>query len=135
MDGATVDGKTYAVPYYAGSKYIFYRKDLFEEAGLAVPTTTEEFVDSGRRPEGGQPRARPTSRASGSPARTGATAAAFIWNDGGDLAVEDGGAWVGSLSAPESVAGLETVQKLFEQASGAPKDGNEADPQTPVLRR
>ena len=37
VDGATVDGKTYAVPYYAGSKYVFYRKDLFEKAGLAVP--------------------------------------------------------------------------------------------------
>ena len=34
VDGATVDGKTYAVPYYAGSKYIFYRTDLFEKAGL-----------------------------------------------------------------------------------------------------
>ena len=34
VDGATVDGKTYAVPYYAGSKYIFYRKDLFKAAGI-----------------------------------------------------------------------------------------------------
>ena len=46
VDGATVDGATYAVPYYAGSKYVFYRKDLFEKAGLEVPTTTEEFVDT-----------------------------------------------------------------------------------------
>ena len=57
--------------------------------------------------------------------------AAFIWNDGGDLATGDGDAWEGSLSSPESVAGLETVQRLFEEASGAPKDGNEADPWTP----
>ena len=34
VDGATVDGATYAVPYYAGSKYVFYRKDLFAAAGL-----------------------------------------------------------------------------------------------------
>ena len=46
VDGATVDGTTYAVPYYAGSKYIFYRTDLFEEAGIEVPTTTDEFVDA-----------------------------------------------------------------------------------------
>ena len=29
VEGAHVDGKTYAVPYYAGSKFVFYRKDLF----------------------------------------------------------------------------------------------------------
>ena len=50
---------------------------------------------------------------------------------GGDLAVEGDGEWTGSLSSPESVAGLERAQTLFEQASGAPKDGNEADPQVP----
>src|SRR5262245_45734615 len=36
VDGATVDGATYAVPYYAGSKYIFYRKDLFKEDRKSV---------------------------------------------------------------------------------------------------
>ncbi len=46
VEGAQVDGKTYAVPYYAGSKYIFYRKDLFEAAGIAVPTTMDEFVQA-----------------------------------------------------------------------------------------
>jgi N,N'-diacetylchitobiose transport system substrate-binding protein len=56
---------------------------------------------------------------------------AFVWNAGGDLAVEDGDGWKGDLSAPESVEGLETVQTLMEQASGAAKDGNESDPQTP----
>ena len=37
----------------------------------------------------------------------------------------------GALSTPESVDGLKTVQTLMEQASGAAKDGNEANPQTP----
>ena len=57
-----------------------------------------------------------------------------------DLAVEDGGEWTGALSSPESVAGLEMAQQLFTEASGAPKDGNEADPTdarvggTPVIQ-
>ena len=55
----------------------------------------------------------------------------FIWDAGGDLAVQDGDEWKGSLSSPESVAGLTTVQKLFEEASGAAKDGNEANPEVP----
>ncbi len=130
VDGATVDGTTYAVPYYAGSKYIFYRTDLFEEAGIEVPTTTDEFVDAAIALKKANP---DPENFSGFwfPGQDWRNGAAFVWNDGGDLATGDGDAWEGSLSSPESVAGLETVQRLFEEASGAPKDGNEADPWTP----
>ncbi len=130
VEGATVDGKTYAVPYYAGSKYIFYRKDLFEKAGLEVPSTLEEFVDTAIALKEANP--KPANFSGfwfpGQDWRNGAT---FVWSAGGDLAVDDGGEWVGSLASPESVAGLELAQKLFMEASGAPKDGNEADPWTP----
>lgn len=130
VDGATVDGKTYAVPYYAGSKYIFYRKDLLEKAGLEVPTTMEEFVDAAVALKEANPK---PANFSGFwfPGQDWRNGAAFVWDAGGDLAVEDGGEWSGALSSAESVAGLETAQKLFTEASGAPKDGNEADPWTP----
>lgn len=36
-NGLTVDGKLYAVPFYAESSFTFYRKDLFEKAGLTMP--------------------------------------------------------------------------------------------------
>lgn len=130
VDGATVDGATYAVPYYAGSKYVFYRKDLLEAAGLEVPTTMEEFVDTAVALKEANPK---PANFSGFwlPGQDWRNGVAFVWDAGGDLATEDGGAWTGSLSSPESQAGLETVQTLFEQASGAAKDGNEADPWTP----
>ena len=130
VEGATVDGETYAVPYYAGSKYIFYRKDLFEKAGLEVPTTLDEFVQAAVTLKQENPK---PANFSGFwfPGQDWRNGAAFVWAAGGDLATEDGGEWTGSLSSPESVAGLETAQELFEQASGAPKDGNEADPWTP----
>lgn len=35
--GVTVDGKLYAVPFYAESSFTLYRKDLFDEAGLTMP--------------------------------------------------------------------------------------------------
>ena len=130
VDGATVDGKTYAVPYYAGSKYIFYRKDLFKEAGLEVPTTMDEFVDDAVALKEANPK---PANFSGFwfPGQDWRNGVAFVWDAGGDLAVEDGGEWTGALSSAESVAGLETAQELFTEASGAPKDGNEADPWTP----
>ena len=36
-----VDGANYALPYYFGSRYIFYRKDVWSAAGLDVPKTLE----------------------------------------------------------------------------------------------
>ena len=131
VDGATVDGATYAVPYYAGSKYIFYRKDLFKDAGIdAVPTTMDEFVDDAIKLKQANPK---PANFSGFwfPGQDWRNGAAFIWDAGGELATDDGGEWSGALESDASIAGLETAQKLFTEASGAPKDGNEADPWTP----
>jgi sorbitol/mannitol transport system substrate-binding protein len=36
-DGLSADGKLYSVPFYAESSFTFYRKDLFEQAGITMP--------------------------------------------------------------------------------------------------
>ncbi|MGB0662384.1 MAG: ABC transporter substrate-binding protein [Pontibacterium sp.] len=36
-NGLSADGSLYAVPFYAESSFTFYRKDLFEQAGLTMP--------------------------------------------------------------------------------------------------
>lgn len=36
-DGLSLDGKLYAAPFYGESSSVFYRTDLFEEAGLTMP--------------------------------------------------------------------------------------------------
>ncbi|MDH2413168.1 extracellular solute-binding protein [Nocardioides sp. CER19] len=131
VDGATIDGKTFAVPYYAGSTYVFYRKDLFKKAGIsAVPITTDEFVDDAIKLK----KANPTPKNFSGfwlPGQDWRDGAAFLWNTGGDFAVKDGDSWKGALSSPASQEGLATVQKIFKQASGAPADATEADPVTP----
>ena len=58
LDSGSVEGKTYAVPYYAGSKYVFYRKDLFEKANLEVPDHDGRVRQSRHCAQGGQPAAR-----------------------------------------------------------------------------
>ena len=130
VEAGSSGGRTYAVPYYAGSKFVFYRKDLFEQAGLEVPTTMDEFVDAAVTLKQDNPTSANFSGfwLPGQDWRNGVT---FVWDAGGDLAVEEGEQWQGSLSTPESIEGLETVQRLFLEASGAAKDGNEADPQVP----
>jgi N,N'-diacetylchitobiose transport system substrate-binding protein len=130
VEAGSSDGKTYAVPYYAGSKYVFYRKDLFQKAGIEVPTTMDEFVQAAIDLKAANPTPKNFSGfwLPGQDWRNGVT---FVWDAGGDLATADGEEWDSQLSSAESVAGLERVQKLFTEASGAAKDGNEADPQVP----
>jgi sorbitol/mannitol transport system substrate-binding protein len=36
-DGLSYNGKLFALPFYAESQMLFYRKDLFEKAGLTMP--------------------------------------------------------------------------------------------------
>lgn len=36
-EGLSSDGKLYAVPFYGESSMLYYRKDLFEKAGITVP--------------------------------------------------------------------------------------------------
>ena len=37
--GSVYNGKVYGVPYYAGSRVVTYRSDLFQKAGVKLPTT------------------------------------------------------------------------------------------------
>src|SRR6185437_8224432 len=43
VDAGKVDGKNYTLPYYFGSRYMFYRKDVYSAAGATVPTTLDQF--------------------------------------------------------------------------------------------
>lgn len=50
------EGSAYGVPQDTGPMALFYRADLFEEAGIAVPTTWEEYADAAEKiaAEGGK---------------------------------------------------------------------------------
>ena len=44
LEAGTYDGRLYGVPYYAGARIMIYRTDLFEAAGVEIPTTIEEMI-------------------------------------------------------------------------------------------
>ncbi|MFQ5855990.1 MAG: ABC transporter substrate-binding protein [Anaerolineae bacterium] len=46
QDIGVVDGKIYGVPYYNYALALIVRQDIFEERGLQVPTTLEEYVET-----------------------------------------------------------------------------------------
>lgn len=47
-DGLEVDGKIYGLPFNKSSEVIWYNKTLFDELGLTVPTTYEEFAETAK---------------------------------------------------------------------------------------
>ena len=42
--GSEIDGKVYGMPFNKSTEVIWYNKTLFDELGLEVPTTFEEFA-------------------------------------------------------------------------------------------
>ena len=52
VDAGSYDGKFFAAPYYAGSRLVFYRKDLLQKSGLEVPQTLEDYVAAGEQLKG-----------------------------------------------------------------------------------
>lgn len=48
-DGYKVDGKILGIPMTSGYEYVYYWKDMFEEAGVEVPTTWSEFEDAAQK--------------------------------------------------------------------------------------
>ena len=126
VESGTYDGRFYGVPYYAGARIVVYRTDLLEAAGLEVPTTIEEFVAAGVALKNANA-ATPNFSGIYFPGRNWHATLSFIWDAGGDIAVQEGDEWVGTLDTPESVAGLTTVQQIMTQANGAPADSDDAN--------
>ena len=46
--GSEIDGKVYGMPFNKSTEVIWYNKTLFDELGLEVPTTFEEFAQTAK---------------------------------------------------------------------------------------
>ena len=120
-------GKIYGVPYYAGSRLVTYRTDLYRQAGVKVPTSIAEFTAGARKLA-----ARNKEKAF-SPVYIAGTdwyiAMSFVHDYGGKIAITRKGKWVGQLDKPPALAGLAAFKRFFDAASRASKTTDEARPQ------
>jgi N,N'-diacetylchitobiose transport system substrate-binding protein len=122
------DGKTYGIPFYAGARTVIYRKDMFQQAGVAVPTSWDQLLATGaplKAKFGSDARFTPMYL----PGQEWYTLASLVWDEGGDLAVQDNGTWKGALNTPQAKAGVARYQALYQALSNAPADADEATPQ------
>ncbi|CRK57450.1 sugar transporter sugar binding protein [Alloactinosynnema sp. L-07] len=129
-DSGSWDGKQFAVPFYAANRLVLYRKDMFEQAGIAkTPTSRQEWLDAItklRAKFGGDP----DFQALYLPGQNWYTLLSFIYDEGGDIAKRDGTKFTATLDSAQAKAGLEFYKQL-QEASGtkAPKDTDEQTPE------
>jgi N,N'-diacetylchitobiose transport system substrate-binding protein len=118
------EGTHYALPYYSGSRAVFYSEQIVGDT--PVPTTLDEYVETAKSLK--------TDTRSGLywPGQDWYNALPFIWENGGYIAEQqDDGTWEAGFSTEGGIAGLEQIQDLMTNASLAPKDGQETDLQVP----
>jgi N,N'-diacetylchitobiose transport system substrate-binding protein len=124
---ATYNGKLEGVPYYAGSRVVMYRTDLFKKAGITKPPTSlNEFLLDGKKLQA------QSTDSTFSPFYVAGqdwySALAFVYDYGGTIAKTTGGKWVGTLDSPRALAGLNAFKKTFLALSKASKSTDEAHP-------
>ncbi|HET8557026.1 MAG TPA: extracellular solute-binding protein [Gaiellaceae bacterium] len=126
-------GKLYGVPYYAGSRVITYRADLFRKAGFKKPPTSlsqfqAQLVKVGKMQKHVKGFA---------PMYVGGedwySALSFVFDYGGSIATFSHGKWHGTLNSRASVAGLTRFKQFFkatQSRSTATLDGSNPFPYT-----
>jgi N,N'-diacetylchitobiose transport system substrate-binding protein len=123
----TYGGKLFAVPYYAGSRVVTYRTDLFKAAGIRkVPTSLAEFTAAAKKLDA------KNKQKGFSPVYIAGTnwyvAMSFVYDFGGKIATQVSGKWKGMLDSPRAIAGLTAYKNFFNAASHASKTTDESHP-------
>ena len=129
-ESATWDGKQYAMPFYAANRTVIYRKDMFEKAGVTkTPTSRAEWLDAIAKLRAANA-SDPEFEALYLPGQSWYVWLSFLWDEGGDVAKQDGKSFKATLDSAEAKAAVEFYKQLVD-ASGtkAPKDQDEATPQ------
>ncbi|MFF5447900.1 extracellular solute-binding protein [Streptomyces sp. NPDC012888] len=129
-DPGSVNGAQYGIPWYAANRVVIYRKDLFEAAGVKdAPKTRQEWLAATQRLDKG---AQQGIYLAG---QNWYVLAGFIWDEGGDLAVEGGGAWSGTLDTDQALAGMAFYKQLHALGEGPEDADEETPPQAEVFAR
>lgn len=102
------DNAVYAIPQDSGPMAMYYRADLFEAAGIPVPTTWEEYAAAAAliKAEG--------SFITNFPKTDVNWFAGMVWQNGGQWFSNDGDNWGVQLTSPESIEVADYWQTLID---------------------
>lgn len=115
IEGATVDGTVYGVPWYAGARALIYRSDVLASLGLSVPTTWAELLTVGRAI-----RDRTGKAAFGVAGNAEHYVLPMVWQNGGEIAYRTSGEWRSGMDSPQAVEAIEFYADLYRKERFAP---------------
>ncbi|MFE2846091.1 extracellular solute-binding protein [Streptomyces scopuliridis] len=118
----SINGAQFGIPWYAANRVVIYNKDLFALAGIEEPpkTRAQWLDDTAELNRGG-------NQGIYLAGQDWYTLAGFIWDEGGELAVESGGEWQGTVHTPAALRGMDFYKDLQSLGNG-PKNSDEAKP-------
>ncbi|GED89668.1 ABC transporter substrate-binding protein [Streptomyces sp. 6-11-2] len=105
----TLGGATYALPLDAAPQAFYYRKDLFDKAGIEVPTTWGEFRTAAEKLKKAEPGSRIATFFPDDPT----TFEAMAWQAGAQWFGTAGDTWQVNLEAPETKKVADYWQKMI----------------------
>ena len=129
VDVGKVDGKNYTLPYYFGSRYVFYRKDVWAAAGVtAPPATLSDFNQAVATIAEKNPQSIQDFSGMFMGGQDWRNAISWVFANGGDLAKFQNGSWTSTLSDANTVKGLTQWQNIQLTASHAPTTSKDDAP-------
>jgi multiple sugar transport system substrate-binding protein len=107
----SLGGDVYAIPQDIGPTGMYYRKDIFDQYGIAVPTTWEEFRTAAEKLHAADPSKYITTF---SPS-DGGWFASLAWQNGAKWFGTSGEAWQVTLNSPETKQVADYWQDLIDR--------------------
>src|SRR4051812_43167032 len=111
VDAATLDGKVYGKPWYAGARSLIYRKDMLEKAGVQPPTNWDEMMAAAKAIKAKVKGVYPVSF-------TGLSEHMYlptIWQAGGQIATQNGESWKSALNSPEAAKAIDYYTSFYKE--------------------
>jgi N,N'-diacetylchitobiose transport system substrate-binding protein len=111
VDAATLNGKVWGKPWYAGSRALIYRKDILKKAGVAVPKTWDDMIAAAKAIKAKVPGVFPIGY-------TGLSEHMYlptIWQAGGEIAKQNGDSWTSTLNTPEAAKAIQYYTDFYKQ--------------------
>ena len=112
VEGATIDGKLVAMPWFTNSSVLFYRSDVLEELGAEVPTTWEGWMELADKAVGINGVEYGADFQAAQSEALVCNWVEHVWSNGGDILDKDGNPVVNSEN---NIEATEIMKKLVDE--------------------
>lgn len=116
MSTANIGGGSYALALNTNSKILFYNTAMLEAAGVTVPATMDEWVETVRK-LGGENADGQQVWGWNEPALSGWNLCPFIWSFGGSLTNDEQTVATGYINSEKTVKAIDTFAALVKEGA------------------